>query len=87
MAGKVDHSRLDYSRSKPPGNAKYPWSSWATGEAWVATRGEDFDVDPNAFLMAARQWAKRHGFRVRAKVEGESVAVFQFLPVPEEIKQ
>lgn len=85
MAGKVDISRLDAPRNQVPGNAKYPWRSWATGETWVAKRGEDFEVDANAFLMAGRAWAKRHGFRIRARVEGDSVAVFQFLPVPERV--
>lgn len=87
MAGKVDNSRLGGSAHKRPrGNSKYPWRTWATGEVWEAKRGEDFDVEPNSFIVAARGWAKNNGFRVRASVESDSVAVFQFLPVPEGTK-
>lgn len=83
MADKVSNSRLGSAHSRPRGNSKYQWRDWATGEVWEAKRGEDFEVEPNAFLSAARGWARKNGFRVRARVESETNVLFQFLPVPE----
>ncbi|CAG7625954.1 MULTISPECIES: hypothetical protein [Streptomycetaceae] len=75
MAQQVEKSRLAGKQSK------YPFWDWADGNVWEARRGEDFDVEPRAFLAAARAYAKKNDLRLRHKVEDQKVAVFQFLPV------
>lgn len=76
MAQQVDKSRLAHERSK------YPFWEWDDSKVWAAKRGEDFDVEPKAFLAAARAYAKKNDLRLRHKVEDQTVVVFQFLPVP-----
>ncbi|MFE9765432.1 hypothetical protein ACFYPC_13020 [Streptomyces sp. NPDC005808] len=75
MAQQVDRSRLAHEKSK------YPFWEWADNNVWEAKKGEDFEVEPKAFLAAARAYAKKNDLRLRHKVEDHTVVVFQFLPV------
>lgn len=70
-------------RGKGPGaTAKYPWSDWADGQAWLALRGEDYTVREGAFRSALASHARNHGMSVTTRLvheDGEIVGIaFQF---------
>lgn len=56
---------------------KYPWKEWTNGKAYRASKGEDFDVEPESFASSLRKRASRKGLRVQVRVLDKSVE-FQF---------
>lgn len=63
--------------NKFPGSAraKYDWGKWMDGEIHRCRKGHDFETDPQAFSMAARKYASRHGLKCEAQVKGNNVYV------------
>lgn len=62
-------------RAHRHGNARYCWPRYADGYTYRLTRGEDFTCAAKSAGSAAREWARRHGRRLRVVVSGDSVYV------------
>jgi hypothetical protein len=45
-----------------------PWLSFATGNWWELTPGEDHDQGSRMALNAAKAWAKAHGYVVEHRL-------------------
>lgn len=59
--------------------AKYPWSEWTDGHAYLAERGVDFTISDISFRSNLYDRAKKDGLKVHVKIRPEGVA-FQFRP-------
>ncbi len=63
----------DFPSGPKPKRTWYPWKEWADGEVRKFVRGEDFVVSPYQFSTAAKRMGGRHGWEVKAVVDGDSV--------------
>lgn len=58
--------------------SKYPWKRWTDGKARRAKKGIDFTCSPEGFRTTLAGHADRHGFRVTASINEDTVE-FQFI--------
>jgi len=65
MAKQINPNELPLTNR----HARYQWDKWLTpGDAWVATRGKDFDITAASFRGSLVNAAKRRGVRVTTRV-------------------
>lgn len=51
------------------------------GQVWKLQRGEDFDIKLDSFYGVANNWAKKHGYQLRTRREGDNVLYIQANPM------
>lgn len=66
MAEHADPKRV--IKPKPGARAVYPWTDWTDGEWWVLTRNTDYTTTTKTFQSVARNYARRHGFKLETQL-------------------
>jgi hypothetical protein len=52
----------------PPGRrTRWDFSRVADGQVYLLRKGRDFDVQVDSLVIAARRWAREHGYRLTTR--------------------
>ncbi len=53
--------------SFPPRRRTWDFSAVADGQVYLLRRGKDFDIEVASLAVAARNWAREHGYRLQTR--------------------
>jgi hypothetical protein len=53
----------------PRGRTRWDFSRVADGQVYLLRKGRDFDVEVESLVIAARRWAREHGYRLTTRSE------------------
>ena len=53
----------------PPRRTSWDFSRVADGQVYLLREGRDFDVEVESLAIAARRWARVHGYRLTTRSE------------------
>jgi hypothetical protein len=53
----------------PRRRARWDFSRVADGEVYLLRKGRDFDVEVDSLAIAARRWAREHGYTLTTRSE------------------
>jgi hypothetical protein len=56
-------------RRLPAAPARWDFSRGADGEVYLLRKGRDFDVEVASLAIAARRWAREHGYTLTTRSE------------------
>ncbi|GIW60093.1 MAG: hypothetical protein KatS3mg087_1159 [Patescibacteria group bacterium] len=56
-------------------DSKYDWERIFDGSIWVLEQGTDFDCKPGSFAIVARIAAKKHGVKLKIKIDDAKVYI------------
>jgi hypothetical protein len=73
MAEHADPTRV--KRISPGARATYPWPTWADGQWWRLREGVDYTTTTKSFRVVARNWAKRHDFKLTSQQTEDGIFI------------
>jgi hypothetical protein len=53
----------------PRRRTRWDFSRVADGQVYLLRKGRDFDVEVESLVIAARRWAREHGYRLTTRSE------------------
>jgi hypothetical protein len=53
----------------PRGRTRSDFSRVADGQVYLLRKGRDFEVEVESLVIAARRWAREHGYRLTTRSE------------------
>lgn len=53
----------------PPRGVRWDFGAVADGQVYLLRKGREFDVEVASLAVAARRWARAHGYRVTTRSE------------------
>ena len=53
----------------PRRRARWDFSRVADGQVYLLRKGRDFEVEVESLVIAARRWAREHGYRLTTRSE------------------
>ena len=53
----------------PRGRTRWDFSRVADGQVYLLRKGRDFEVEVESLVIAARRWARAHGYRLTTRSE------------------
>ncbi len=78
-------SEEEFRRSPRGSYRTYPWESWTDGQAWLITRGEDYDTTSKNMASTLRNYADRNDLTVEARTAPDEVRFMFRDPVAERL--